>query len=241
VTGPLARPATAIAALALGGCFLPVATGTPQPATTVGAGKFGLAVSGEAPTLDLTAGTTDFNDSYAEAPAAAGKLEIAYGLADRTDFEASLEMSLYLFFLPMPVGGTVGVRQHLVAHEHLDLAVAARIGAVRVGGEDSQGRQDSASAELGQVSIVAQSAYGPARPLVSIAAMGARMTRNVEGVAEDFNGFAGSATLGLMFQLGSLQLGPYVTGTYFTSSQFHGRPFASGGIAVELRPDRHAR
>jgi hypothetical protein len=235
------RSAAAALATLLAGCFLPVATGTPQPASTVGTGKFGAGVAWEAPTLELTAGTTDFNDSYAESPVAAGRIGIAYGLAAHTDVEASLELSLYYYILPMPVGGTIGIRQQLVAREHLDLSVAARVGALRVGGEDSEGREDSAKAELGQLSISAQGAFGAVRPLISIAGMGARMTRNVLGVAEDFNGFAGSATLGLMFQLGSLQVGPYVTGTYFTSDEFSGAPLVSGGLSLESRSDPHAR
>jgi hypothetical protein len=233
--------ARSICLLALAGCYLPVATGTPQPATTVGAGKFGVGFSGEAPTLDLTAGTSDFNDSYAEAPAAAGKIEGAYGVAEHTDVEASLEMSLYYFIVPMPVGGSIGVRQQLIDGARFDLSGAARIGAVRVGGEDSQGREDSASAELAQLSVTAQQTLGALRPLISIAGMGARMTRNVEGVAQDFNGFAGSITGGVMLQVGSVQFGPYVTGTYFTSeastgsSRSGGRMIASGGLSIQYR------
>lgn len=229
----------AATALALAGCYLPVATGTPQPATTLGPGRFAVSFAGEAPTLDLTAGTTDFNDSYAEAPAAAGRFEAQYGLAPRTDLEASLETSLYFYIAPMPIGGSIGIRQWLLAHEHLDVAAAARIGAVRVGTEDSRGGKDSASAETAQLSLAAQGAYGRLRPLASIAGIGARMTRVVDGVADDFTGFAGSVTLGAMFQLGSVQLGPYVVGTYFTSEEFSGRAMVAGGFAIAYRPDRH--
>jgi hypothetical protein len=233
--------ARAAVALALAGCYLPVATGTPQPAATVGKGKFGVGFSGEAPTLDLTAGTSDFNDSYADAPAAAGKIEGAYGVADRTDVEASLETSLYLYFIPMPVGGSIGIRQQLVYQSWVDFSVAARIGAVRVGGQDAMGGEDSASAEFAQLSATVQRATGPLRPLVSIAGMGARMTRNLDGVAQDFTGFSGSLTAGAMFQIGSVQFGPYVAVTYFTSEEFSGRTFASGGLSIQYRPDRQMR
>lgn len=228
------------ATLTTAGCFLPVATGTPEPATTVGAGHFGAAVSGEAPTLDLTAGADDFTDTYADAPAAAGRLGIAYGVAEHTDLEVGLEASLYLFFLPMPIGGSIGVRQGLLAGGRLDLAVAGRIAALRVGADSANAQSDSASAELAQVSIAAQGAFGRFRPLLSVAALGARMTRSVDGVAQDLNGLAGSVTLGAMLRLGSVELGPYVTGTYFTSDAVAGRPLIAGGLALALRPDRHA-
>lgn len=230
----------AIAAVALAGCYLPVATGTPQPATTIGTGRVAAGFAGEAPTLDLTAGTTDFNDSYAEAPAAAGRFEVAYGLRERTDVEASLEMSLYFYVAPLPIGGSIGIRQWLVTRRNLDVAAAARIGGVRVATEDSGGRKDSASAETAQLSLAAQGAWGAFRPLASIAGIGARMTRVVDGVATDFNGIAGSVTLGAMFQLGSIQLGPYIVGTYFTSDEFSGRAMVAGGVAISYRPDRHA-
>jgi hypothetical protein len=233
----LAAPAVLLAP----GCFLPLATGTPEPATTVGTGKFGVGVTAEAPTLDLTEGADDFSDTYAAAPAAAGKLGVAYGVAEHTDVEASLETSLYLYFLPLPIGGSIGVRQELVTGARVDVAITGRIGAVRVGGEDAEGREDSASAELAQVGLAVQGVFGGFRPLLSLSGMGARITRNVDGVAQDLQGGSGAVTVGAMFQLGNVQLGPYATATYFDSDASRGRAMVSGGLSLQLRPDRHTR
>src|SRR5262249_50236422 len=59
----------------LAGCILPVSTGAPMPATTVGQGKVGFAMSGEAPVLDLIANNkdatnNDYTSTYGESPAA---------------------------------------------------------------------------------------------------------------------------------------------------------------------------
>jgi hypothetical protein len=73
------------------GCILPVSTGAPLPATTVGQGRFGFAISGEAPTLDLIADNGDNNQtgspsaiSYGAAPAAAMTMTVSYGVGDDT-------------------------------------------------------------------------------------------------------------------------------------------------------------
>src|SRR3954468_18104410 len=109
-----------LALLFLPACFLPVATGAPEPATTVGKGNVGVALTGEAPTLDLVADNkdssapdTDYTSSYGEAPAAALRATIAYGLGENTDVELAIEGQLWFFFLPLPTGASLGLRHHL--------------------------------------------------------------------------------------------------------------------------------
>src|SRR6185503_2067370 len=101
-----------IYAALVAGCILPVSTGAPLPATTVGKGNVGFALSGEAPTLDLIAdhdnqqtGTGDAI-AYGAAPAAATTLTFSYGLTDDTDLEVAGEGAFYYFILPAPTGGS---------------------------------------------------------------------------------------------------------------------------------------
>src|SRR5438093_3029538 len=120
--------AFAYAALATG-CILPVSTGAPLPATTVGKGNVGFAISGEAPTLDLIADQDNKSAgnnnaiAYGAAPAAATTLTFAYGVGEDTDVEVAGEGALYYFILPMPTGGSIGVRQHFAAGDTFDVAL----------------------------------------------------------------------------------------------------------------------
>ena len=237
--------------LVSGGCILPVATSTPQPATTVGAGHIGAALYEEMPTLNLTASNKDASNPDSDiAPAAAATATLSYGLTNDTDLELSAEMSAYLFILPMPVGGSIGLRHHVMGAENYDFGIAGRVGGVAVGyGTNSSDSTDptSASAVYADVSATLQGVFGPFRPLISVSAMPAKVSRNFgdSQPSESFTGFATNATIGLMFQFGALQLGPYVSATYYSSEQFAdggggNSGFVSGGFALEIRPDRHA-
>ena len=246
----LSRLSLGIVLVALpAGCILPVATSTPQPATTVGAGKFGFALYEEAPTLNLTASNTDAsNPDGAAAPAGAATATLSIGLGDDTDLELSAEMSAYLFILPMPVGGSIGLRHHVTGNENFDFAVAGRVGGVAVGYGNGSDSTDptGASAVYGDISATLQGVLGSFRPLISVSAMPAKVTRNFGNgqASESFTGFATNATIGLMFQLGAMELGPYLGATYYSSEQFANggggdASFVSGGFALEFRPDRH--
>jgi hypothetical protein len=230
----------ASASLLLGACFLPIATGAPQPATTVGKGSVGVGFYEEAPTLNLTADEESL--ANAVAPAAAAVATVSYGLAEHTDVEASLEVAAYLFLLPLPVGGSVGLRHHAHAGGKLDVGLGVRVGGVAVGGDskDSDGntQTDKASAIYAAASATLQGAYGRFRPLVALQAMPLRISRELSGQADQsFTGLASSATLGLMFQLGALQLGPYGSATFFKSADYGGAGFFSLGLALGFRRD----
>ncbi|MGE5185643.1 MAG: hypothetical protein ACM31C_26460 [Acidobacteriota bacterium] len=229
-----------------GGCFLPVATGAPEPATTVGKGHVGAMISGEAPTIDLIAknGTSEYADTYGESPAAAMRFTLSFGLDDDTDLEVAAEGELWLFFLPLPTGGSVGLRHHLLAGDAIDFALAARVGGVSAGTEytDSSGNRtkDDATAEYGAVQAVAQLREGFVRPLASVSFMPFNVHRTPGDMPETkFKGLASSVTFGLMLVGDRAQFGPYFTVTNFVSDQFAGGTFASGGLMLAIRPDRN--
>lgn len=237
--------------LLAGGCILPVSTGAPLPATTVGKGRIGGAISGEAPTLDLIADNAD-NDSsttsgavaYGAAPAAAVTLTLSYGITDDTDLELSGEGALYYFLLPMPTGGSLGLRQHIDAGD-FDLGLAAKFGRVGSSAEvsDSSGSssESSASATFAALQAVVQTKRGFVRPLVAVNLMPARVHRAPsDEPAFTFKGVASSVTGGLMLVGEHALIGPYLTATNFYSDRFDNSGwFVSGGIVFAVRPDRN--
>jgi hypothetical protein len=235
--------------LALGGCFLPVATGASEPATTVGHGKAGVAINGEVPTLDLIAkkdGSTpeQYTDTYGQSPAAAARFTLSYGLTDDTDLEVAAEGELWFFFFPIPTGGSIGFRHHVDTGDNFDVAFAARVGGVEAGLDytDSSGAttKNEASAEYASLSGVIQLRNGPIRPLVSVNLMPFHIKRTPgSDPVQKFTGLASSATFGLMFVSRVGQFGPYVTLTNFESQDFSGRTFPSGGLMFAFRPDRN--
>jgi len=233
-------------------CYLPVATGAPESATTVGRGHLGVSVSGEAPTLDLIANNTgsgsadyDYTSSYGEAPAAAMRFTLAYGLGENTDVELAAEGQLWFFFLPLPTGASIGLRQHLEgASDLFDIGLAARFGGVSSGSTQVNGMNvatsDDASAVYGALSGVVQVKNGFFRPLVSLQVMPFKVTRAVEGSPiQHFLGAATSATFALMLVGDNIQFGPYAALTNFESQQFKGGFFPSGGLMLAFRPDRN--
>src|SRR5262245_30097764 len=93
----------ALGGVGLAGCILPVSTGAPMPATTVGRGNIGGSMQAEAPVLDLLADEDNTSAStgdpirYGAAPAAALGFTVSYGLGDNTDVELTGEGALYFF------------------------------------------------------------------------------------------------------------------------------------------------
>lgn len=224
---------------ALSGCFLPLSAGAPQMASTVGKGSYGTSLAVEAPTLDLSGE----DESIGVAPAAGLTGMVAFGLGDRTDLEVGVEAAMYLFLVPIPTGGAVGVRHQIVASPQYDVALAARIGGVASSyGDDQAETTRRYSASYAAVSVAAQGAFGAFRPLVSGQFMPARISRKAEGVSEKFTGTAASLTVGLMFQLSDrLQLGPYATGFTFGSQETKRIADAAFGIMLAVRGDRHRK
>lgn len=239
-----------VCALAGAGCILPISTGAPLPATTVGKGHVGFAVSGEAPTLDLIADNDNSSGSssaisYGAAPAASLNLTLSYGLGENTDIELGGEGALYYFILPLPTGGSIGLRQHFDAGETFDLGIAARVGTV--GGTskvtDSSGNtvDSGAGATYAAIQGVLQTKRGPIRPLLALNLIPARITRDPsDEPAFDFKGFASSVTLGAMIVGQHAVVGPYVVATNFYSDRFDNSGwFVSFGIMFALRNDRN--
>ncbi|HUJ63724.1 MAG TPA: hypothetical protein VLX92_34730 [Kofleriaceae bacterium] len=238
--------------LVLAGCFLPVGTGAPMPATTLGRGHFGVAISAEAPTVDLVAedkgsnASTDYTSSYAGAPAAWLSFGMAYGLTDDTDLEGSIDGELWLGFLPLPTGLSAGLRHHLGSTDALDFAIAGRVGGVSLGDAevDASGNatNDTASALYGALQFTVQKRWGWGRPLLALNVMPFRITRAIDGdPLQKFDGIATSLTFALMLVGEHVQAGPYITGTDFESQQFSGGAIVSGGIMFSVRPDRNRR
>jgi hypothetical protein len=233
----------------LGGCFLPIATGAPEPATTVGHGRAGVAVSGEAPTLDLIAkknGSTpqEYTDTYGQSPAAAARFTLSYGLTDDTDIEVAAEGELWFFFFPLPTGGSIGLRHHIDTGDAFDVAFAGRVGGVSAGLDytDTNGNavKNEASAEYAAIQGVIQLKHGPIRPLASINLMPFHVKRTPgDDPVQKFTGIASSLTFGLMLVSHVGQFGPYVTLTNFESQDFSGGTFASFGLMLAIRPDRN--
>ncbi len=236
-----------LALVVLSGCILPVTTGAPLPATTVGKGKFGFAMSGEAPTLNLISENHDYTDTYAAAPAAAATLTLSYGIGENTDLEVAGEGALYWFFLPLPTGGSGGIRQHFDVGDTFDFALAAKVGGVAmsdtstttVNGSSSTSN-DHASAIYGAFQGVLATKHGPVRPLVSLSIMPFRIKRAINDEPEvRFKGEGSSLTAGLQLVGSSFVATPYVAVTNFQSETFSGGWFVSGGILLAFRRDRN--
>jgi hypothetical protein len=224
---------------AAGGCILPVSTGTPLPATTVGTGHLGGSISGEAPTLDLLAEGNNYADLRGAAPAAAMTMTLAYGVRDDTDLELAGEGALYYFLVPLPSGGSIGIRHHLLASDVFDIGIAAKVGSVSSDLE-SNSTDSSASAVYGGVQGIVQVKNGWIRPMVALNAMPFRIQRHPSNEAEyRFRGLASSLTVGLMLTFDHVQLGPYFTITNFESERFSGAWFPTGGLMFAVRPDRN--
>ena len=228
---------------------MPVATGAPEPATTVGRGHAGVAFSAEAPTLDLIAKKdsstpTNYTDTYGESPAAAARLTLSYGISDDTDLEVAAEGELWFFFFPIPTGGSIGLRHHIDTGDAFDVAFAGRIGGVSAGldYQDTNGQsvKNEASAEYAAIQAVVQLKHGPIRPLASLNLMPFHVKRTPGSDPEQkFTGLASSVTVGLMFVSPFGEFGPYATVTNYESQQFSGGFFASGGLMLAIRPDRN--
>ena len=226
-----------------------MATGAPEPATTVGHGKAGFAISGEAPTLDLIAkkngsSPQDYTDTYGVSPAAAARATLSYGITDDTDVEVAAEGELWFFVIPVPTGGSIGFRHHIDTGDAFDVAFAGRVGGVSAGLDytNSTGgiEKNEASAEYGAAQGVIQLKNGPVRPLASINLMPFHVKRTPgSDPVQEFSGIASSVTLGLMLVTRYAQVGPYMTVTNFESQQFSGGTFFSGGLMLAIRPDRN--
>jgi hypothetical protein len=238
----------------LGGCILPVSTGAPLPATTVGKGRLGFAISGELPVLDLIADNDGNNMtgspsavSYGAAPAAASTVTVSYGAADNTDVEIAGEGALYYGIVPIPTGGSIGVRHHFETGESFDFGVAARLGRVsssaRVSTSGGTTEESSASAMYGAIQAIVQTKRGFVRPLAAINIMPATINRDPsEEGPFSYKGIATSLTIGVMFVGNSVQLGPYAAATNFYSDRFDNSGFFfSGGLVFAVRPDRSRR
>src|SRR5262245_16829627 len=134
------------------GCFLPLGTGAPQSARTVGHGELGLSIHGEAPTIQLEpeTATTATSQPVAVASGASMDLGLAYGITDNLDLELDVIGAMYSYFLPMPLGVAGGMRARVVETESAEMAVATRIGYL------GEGEDDHADATFLATAVVVQ-------------------------------------------------------------------------------------
>ena len=226
-----------------GGCSLPLSTGAPMSATTVGAHHLGLAVSAEAPVVDSTAriepGFRRFQRSIYDAPRGDhdghGELRAWRRHGSRGGVEA---------FTVLPIGLSLGVRRHLGATDDLDFAVAGRVAGLAIHGStfaNDTATSNSATAVYGSVQAIVQRRYGRVRPLLAAELLAYRATRNIVdgGPNERLEGLAPSVTLAVILVGRWVQGGPYATVTRIESDTYPGVWSVSGGLMFALRPDRN--
>ena len=235
------------------GCAIPLSTGSAQPATTVGKHHVGVSLTEQAPAyfVDVDEPKTVGSESAFDSLGlfGAGKAIVAFGLSNDVDVEASVDTADVFYVLPLPVGGSLGVRDHVYGSDNLDIGIAAHAGmdlaSERSGCFCTDPGTNSGSVKYADVSITAQGVFGTFRPLLSLSAMPMIINQEADGYENNFNAIATSATVGLMTQTEHTQFGPYVSATYFHSDDKHGDGFAvsgnmvSLGIAFSVRPDRH--
>ncbi len=240
-----ARVVVLPALLSSAGCILPVSTGAPLPATTVGKGNVGFALHGESPTVNLVADGSTVEEWHNAAPAATMTATLSYGITDSTDVEVAGEGALFYFLIPIPTGGTIGFRQQF-STDSLDVALAAKVGRVSAGvrddADDASGEEDEASATFGAAQLVAQLKTGTFRPLAALNIMPLRIRRAPYGEETlKFTGLATSVTLAGLIATRNAQFGPYVTFTHFASERVEGGWFPSFGLMFAFRPAKRTR
>ena len=225
-------------------CWLPVSTAAPQPATTVGKGHFGATFYSEFPTLDLLASQTEAGNSYALAPTPTMTAQIAYGVHENVDIELAVDGAYYLI-IPLPLGGSAGVRYHLVNTPDVNVALAARIGTVGLGVSDTSDTTDAevgASADYVAGTVSAELVPSPGiRPGVALSLMPAEVHNEFDtGTAENFSALATSLTARVNLVFGPVHIGPFANLVYFRSPSFRGsRGFVTGGMMLSLRPAKN--
>jgi hypothetical protein len=243
------RPTGALLALATG-CALPATVGAPLPATTVGKGNIGTAFHGEMPVLNVVADTKPASKDYQEqlnTPTL--RAEASLGVTDSTDLEAEVDF----FSLVAPTGASIGVRQHVLGTDAIDLALAGRGGAISNLTKTDTGPCNlgldlppplAASAWFGSAQVTGEAHGGSVRPLLALSATEFRITRDVllpntrTAVTTRYWGFAPSATLAVWLVRERIQLAPYVALTRFSSDTFAGGWLVTGGLSVAFRRDR---
>ena len=141
-----------------------------------------VALSGEAPTLDLIAnneGSSPTGNDTGQLRRSARRGRDAYDELwhhRQHRLEIAAEGELWFFFLPIPTGGSIGLRQHFDAGDSFDFAIAAKVGSVRLRRTSSRPpaarkKESSARATYGVISAVMQSKRGPIRPLAAVSFM----------------------------------------------------------------------
>lgn len=229
----------------LGGCYLPLGTAAPQPATTVGQGNLGASFHAEVPVVDLLATQTEDGggSDYELSPFPTASLEVAFGLGDRLDLEVGLDGTLYFWLLPMPLGASAGLRGMVRETDALAFALAGRVGYVGLGVEDEverTGEDLAVSALYGKVTGAAQlNPRGAFRPGLALSILPAQVRNDALDDAERrFGAMSASATVHATIAVRGVHIGPFVNFVYFDSPNLRGSEgFVSGGIFLALRPE----
>lgn len=217
-------------------CFLPLSTAAPQSARTLGKGNFGAVYYSEMPTVDLLAAEEDRLE-YAISPFPTASIQLGYGITDKLDIEVAADGTLYLFFLPLPIGGSVGARYQVLYNKNLAVALAGRVGYVGVPGTGGSGEQYPVSSRYGAVSAVAQlMPDGPFRPSMAVNFLPASVKVTDMDTTERFGAGALSFTVTLGIGGGPYEFGPFVNLVYFNSPNLAGSSrFVTAGAAFSIR------
>jgi hypothetical protein len=232
----LSRAVLLCGVLLAAGCFLPISTAAPQPARTVGKGEWGLSFSSELPTLNLIAeDMTAEGDSRPDdlvAPANSMTLGVQYGLTNHIDLEAYAEGAMIVFIVPVPLGGSAGLRAHMIHTDFLDLALAGRVGHIGVTSDD-----DHADATYLAGSVVLQlNPGGRFRPGIALQELPATIDVALSGeMPSTFKGAASSLTFSLEYAGDYVSFTPFVTVTSFDSPDIDSARFVSFGVQLARR------
>jgi hypothetical protein len=243
VSTPLALLPAVAGLAALGGCIVPFQTSAPPLSRTVGAGRVGVTVHSEFPTVDLLA--TQQTDAGADDPEPASfpvsSVQLHYGLGERLDLEAGIEA--VVIGLPLPVGASIGLRRQLV-DGRTSVAAALRGGWISGSSTTSVGSTSEryeAEVLYAQAAVAAQREVTPwFRPGLALAVAPSKVA-TTGGALGDFAALTVGASASATFVFGRLELGPAVNvGRLLSDNLPGGGVVVSGGLYLGVRPQRRA-
>ncbi len=240
----------AMAAALCSGCFLPLTTGAPQSASTLGKGKAGGAAYAEFPSVNLAGVAREGTenplpgvDGDAVSASISGVAQFSFGLTDSLDLELGVEGMLYLLLIPLPTGAHAGLRYQLVDTPSWKVAVATRVGHSRFTGSSSISGETRLRSFNGMLSGVAQlTTMRTFHPSVALSLYPSYVTHTGAELGQgEMLTLAGALTLNLTFDLGLVELTPNVGMVVFHSPRLRSaRVLPQVGLAFALRSGKTA-